>query len=55
MKIDNNEIYLSFGYNFTVEGLKAQIKLNYSETRYVNRTQLLNFTLKGDYEALKFS
>ena len=55
MKIDNNEIYLLFDYNFTVEGLKASIDLNYSETRYLYRTQLLNFTLKGDYEALKFT
>lgn len=48
LKVENNEIWLMFHYNFTVEGMTAQIILNYSETRYANKTQILNFTLKGE-------
>lgn len=48
LKVENNEIWLIFDYNFTVEGMTAQIMLNYSETRYANKTQIFNFSLKGE-------
>lgn len=48
LKVENNEIWLIFYYNFTVEGMTAQIMLNYSETRYANKTQTFNFSLKGE-------
>lgn len=55
LKVENNEICLLFHYNFTVEGMTAQIVLNYSETRYLNKTQILNFTLKAENDAFKIS
>ena len=46
---------MQFDYNFTIEDMQAQIILNYSQTRYVNKTQTLNFTMKGDNQAFKIS
>lgn len=44
-----------FYYEFTVENLKARILLNYSQTRYANTTQTLNFVMKGSDSPLEYS
>ncbi len=35
--------------------MKGRITLNYSQTRYMNTSQSLDFTIKGSNEALEFS
>jgi hypothetical protein len=54
-KVENNLIYLGFYYEFTVEGLDAEINLDYSQTRYKKTTQKLDFKLKGSSLPLKYS
>jgi hypothetical protein len=43
----SNDLILTFDYNFHLEGLNGELKLNYEKTLYKNETQKLNFVVRG--------